>query len=1103
MKPQSSFPGALSRFIAASLLLSLLPLTGQTLVNGNFDAQAPFATFPGYASVNGGTITGWTLSPNTRTGLNDSSGVFAGGNAGTIPSAPNVALLQSDASGTVNISQTVTDLTIGTKYVVSARVSARAGQVPSLVFSTDVPGYDPVALEVINAGAPANPYKTVAFQFTATATSHLIRFTNNRTADTTLLLDDVTVVAATTASSWDFSAWTGDGDSGIDSQYVYTHAVKFALNSPVPVNGVNFIGREGGTPGRFQLTDLNVGFGNPVPNNVTGDSANLAKNFRYNGANTGITLQNLKPSTQYVFTAYGLAFDAAGVYRSSTFGSNIPGSDKFSVNLNHYGLGNGIKVTYTYTTDASGTPVAISYPTHGSGSWHTSAFSNREAVASSPAPKWSIQAWSDDDTSGVSPNHVYTHAISFGSATNFNLNGINFTGIPGGNPTNGGNYSSANLPNVFNNDLNNVTGYGSPLSRDFLYEGYPGVHNLSGLTPGKDYVFTLYSVGWDDGARPAGFIGGVGEQMEILNQDQFGNNNGVRFEYAYTADATGTAKITVSGYDGAKSIHSYGISNREADPMVGVAPTITLQPVGGSVGTGNNYTLRAGATGSSTLSYQWKRGVTNIGTDSPVLFLEDLDFADAGDYTVVISNGVGPDATSDIATIVVLDNLPDVFGTGLGADGQPLPAGVPDPHYTLIVNPDNTESTDALVQGNIPLGAWLPNSDTSKWIGPRTDTVGATGSSVDAGAGFGNYVYRTQFDLTGFDLSTVQITGGWTTDNATPAIRVNGVATGLTNPAEGAFGALIPFVINQANVPGLVAGVNTVDFVVNNAGPGVGFTGLRVDITSAVGLIPPNTPPHIAIQPAGGNGPHNGSFTLGVAASGSAPLSYQWFKGEDELDGETNPTLVLDITDTTPAGDYKVVVSNGVAPDAESNVATVTVTNAIPVVGDDSLSTDEGEPLAIDVGFDMLGNDTDADNDTLTLGTFAATSFNLGTVTLNEGVITYTPAPGFSGLDGFTYTVTDGWGGTSASGTVLIDVIALPDSPPGPITLDVDLVGGNVTGTFTGTPGATYTLQRSTTLNNDWVNLGIAVESPALSGNFVVEDLAPPAGRAFYRISYP
>lgn len=1099
MKSQSCSPGNPLRCFAATLLFSLLPVNGQTLVNGNFDAQPSFGTFPGYASGNGGSITGWTLSPNTRVGLNTSSGPFA--NNGTIPSAPNAAFIQAGGTGSASISQTVTDLTIGVTYNVSVRVTARAGNVPSIVFSTDVPGYDPVKLEVTPTGG-TNPYKTVAFQFTATATSHLITFTNDRSAnDHTLVLDDVAIVASSTASSWSFSAWTGDADSGIDAQYPYSHAVNFASFPPVTINGVNFIGREGGTPGRFQLTDLNAGFGNRTPNNVAGSSAALAKDFRYNGANTGITLQNLKPSTQYVFTAYGLAFDADGVYRSSTFGSDIPGSDKFSVNLNHYGQGNGIKVIYTYTTDVLGSPVAISYPTHGAGSWHTSGFSNREAVASTPPAKWSVHAWNDDDTSGVSPNHVYTHAIKFGAATNFNLNGINFTGLPGGNPA-GVNYTSANMAPVYNNDLNNVRGYGSPLARDFIYDGFPAVHNLSGLTPGRNYVFTLYSMGWDDGARLGAFIGGTGEPMEILNQDEFGNNMGVRFEYAYTADATGNARITVGGFDGGKSIHSYGISNREAAPMASVAPSITLQPIGASIGTGSDFTLRAGAIGSATLSYQWKRGATNVGINSPVLFLEGVDFADAGDYTVVISNGVGPAATSNIASLVVLDNVPGVFGTGLGVDGQPLAPGAADPHYMLIVNPDNTESTVSLVQSNLP-GAWLANSATSRWIGPRSNTAGAAALAANDGEGPGTYVYRTQIDLTGFNLATVQIKGSWATDNSGLEIRVNSVSTSpvitLASPAN-TFGSLTPFTINVANAPGLIAGVNTIDFVVKNEDAATGFTGLRIDGLSAVGFIAANTPPHIAIQPVGGNGPHNGSFTLAVGASGSAPLTYQWYKGVDPIPGATNPTLVLDIPTATPAGNYKVVVSNGVAPAAESTVATVTVTNANPVVVDDNLVTDEDTPLLIDPVFDMTSNDTDADGDILALGTFAATSFNGGTVTLKEGIITYTPALGYAGLDGFTYTVTDGWGGTSAMGTVVITVNDLPEPAPGPMKLDVDLVGGNVTGTFTGDPGATYLLQRSTTLGNDWVNVDTKIAPP--SGIVIVKDAAPPAGSAFYRISY-
>lgn len=1099
MKPIHRSPGAKPRYLLAALLLPWLPLTGQTITNAGFEENA-FTVFPGYASGNGGVINGWTLSPDTRVGLNPAgSSPFA--NNGAIPGGVNVAFLQAGTTGVASMSTAVSGLTVGQKYNFSFRVNARSAATqnyPALVISTDGNG-PAVGAEIsrVSTAVDATPYKYIGYQFTATATTHQLTIANTRTdGDHTMLVDDVAIAPA--SGAWAIAPWTGDADSGIDAQYVYTHAVNFGTNSPVTVNGVNFIGREGGTAGRFTLTDLNAGFGNRTPNNVTGDSANLSKDFRYNGANTGITLQNLKPNTQYVFTLYGIGFDESPTYyRTATFGSNLS-SEKLTVNLNQYGQGNGILVNYTYTTDALGSPVAISYPltSLNAGSYHTSGFSNREAVASSPPVAWTIQQWTDDATSGVSPNHVYTHALKFGAATNFNLNGINFTGLGGANPV-GTNYTSANLPSIFNNDVNNVTGFGSPLSRDFLYNGFPAVHNLSGLTPGKDYVFTIYSAGWDDGARPGAFIGGIGEQATILNQDEFGNNQGVRFEYRYKADASGTAKITVGGYDGAKSIHTYGISNREADPMLNVAPVITLQPVGASVGSGTDYVLRVGATGSETLTYQWKLGANNIpGATGPVLALDDVDFNDAGSYTVTVTNGSG-NVTSNSVAIVVLDNVPGVFGTGLGPDGQPLAAGATDPHYTLIVNPDNTDSTLALVQSNIP-GAWLANSTTSKWIGPRADTVAAAAMAFDDGEGPGNYVYRTRIDLKNFDLSTVKITGSWSSDNVGLALRVNGVATGIVN--TGNFGGLSPFQIDITNAPNLIAGVNTLDFVLNNADASVGFTGLRVDGLAAIGLIPPNTAPHIAVQPASGNGPHNGTLTLTVGASGSAPLTYQWYKGTEPIAGATASTLDLNITDVTPAGDYKVRVTNG-AGFVDSNIATVTVNNAIPVAVDDALETDENTALVIDVGFDMLGNDTDADNDTLTLNGFAATSFNGGTVTEAGGLITYTPAAGFFGLDGFTYTVKDGWGGTSAVGTVLITVTEAPNSPPGQLSLDIDLVGGSVTGTFTGNPGATYILQRSTTLAaGSWVDVDTAI-APA-SGIVEVEDLAPPAGKAFYRISY-
>jgi hypothetical protein len=387
-------------------------------------------------------------------------------------------------------------------------------------------------------------------------------------------------LAAQTVSpggSWKIEAWTGDASSGIDSQYVYTHSYAFGSDTSTTINGVDFIGGgEGPTTGRYSRTGFTFPFVNLTPNNVTGNSAVLARDFLYGGT-MSLTLSNLKPNTAYVFTVYGLGFDATGV-RSATFSSDRVVGDSLTVNLNHYGQGNGIRVIHEFTSDASGSPVTISFPNaEGSiGTFHTSGFSNREAVASSPPAAWTAAAWNDDATSGVSPDHHYTHAFNFGSSTGFNLNGIPFVGVAGGNPS-ATDLTTAGVAAVFPDDVHNVTGYGAVMGRDFVFSPYPAVptavFDLSGLTPNKEYVFTLYSTGWADaGSRRGFFRGGVGEGATLLNQNEFGNDNGIRFEYRYTADSTGTNKITVGGFDDiggfAGGVHFCGISNREAVALV-------------------------------------------------------------------------------------------------------------------------------------------------------------------------------------------------------------------------------------------------------------------------------------------------------------------------------------------------------------------------------------------------------------------------------------------------------------------------------------------------------------------------------------------------------
>jgi VCBS repeat-containing protein len=118
-----------------------------------------------------------------------------------------------------------------------------------------------------------------------------------------------------------------------------------------------------------------------------------------------------------------------------------------------------------------------------------------------------------------------------------------------------------------------------------------------------------------------------------------------------------------------------------------------------------------------------------------------------------------------------------------------------------------------------------------------------------------------------------------------------------------------------------------------------------------------------------------------------------------------------------------------------SNIATVTITvsstNEPPNVTDDIITVPfESTNNQIDV----LANDEDPDGDSLTIIDVTAPSH--GTTSTDGDYVYYTPSIGYSGADIFTYTISDGNGGTD-TGTVSVTVQAnaapvKPQRPTGP-----------------------------------------------------------------------
>ena len=103
--------------------------------------------------------------------------------------------------------------------------------------------------------------------------------------------------------------------------------------------------------------------------------------------------------------------------------------------------------------------------------------------------------------------------------------------------------------------------------------------------------------------------------------------------------------------------------------------------------------------------------------------------------------------------------------------------------------------------------------------------------------------------------------------------------------------------------------------------------------------------------------------------------------------------------------------------------ADVPSVNNPPIANDDSATTGEDTSVAIAV----LDNDSDPDGDPLGVTTVGAPAH--GTTIKNaDDTVTYSPNLNYNGTDSFTYTVSDGKGGTASAGVTVI--ISPVNDPP-------------------------------------------------------------------------
>lgn len=425
-------------------------------------------------------------------------------------------------------------------------------------------------------------------------------------------------------------------------------------------------------------------------------------------------------------------------------------------------------------------------------------------------------------------------------------------------------------------------------------------------------------------------------------------------------------------------------------------PTFVVQPpTSQSAYIYQQVTFSSVATGSppASISYQWQSGTTNIpGATNSSFTLYNVSLADAGNYTVIASNGVGSPATATVALTVltpvpgtyeaaVIDTKPLVyhrfcdvattnyvfnFGTeGTAADGLlegtyaipgyndgPLPPTYPNFEATNAAPFFDQSTADEIIpavnvgtnNGNrMTMTAWINlNGAQVPWSGVvynRDWTYGGSGLFMKKDS-------SNSYDVLGYTWGDQR----WNINNDTLVLPYNQwvfVAL-VVEPTQATLylqnGATMITQVDtfaEVNVP--FDGATTVGWDPMGGISNRRFSGWIDEVTIHNRSLSPseiyslyaasaNFPASIMTSPQNVTNYSGLPLNLSVTAQGTPPMSYQWYnQSTGAVAGATNSIYSVNVSALGESGNYFVIVTN-LFGSATSEVASVSIIAQQPIL---------------------------------------------------------------------------------------------------------------------------------------------------------------------------
>jgi hypothetical protein len=369
------------------------------------------------------------------------------------------------------------------------------------------------------------------------------------------------------------------------------------------------------------------------------------------------------------------------------------------------------------------------------------------------------------------------------------------------------------------------------------------------------------------------------------------------------AGTTGSYTVTIT----ATSINSDGVPNSggalDQDFALVIynagtgctAAAVTTNPTAQTVCAGTSTTLTAAGTGTGPLSFQWRKGGSNVsGATSSSFTITSPVVGDSGSYDCVISNSCGS-ATTTAAALVV--------------QGGPA---------TITTNPvSQSACTGTGVTFTIAATSAAPA--TYQWRKGGSNISGATGTSFTiasvVGGNAGSYDCAVS-NVCGLALSasanlTVNVPPTIVTSPTTQTVCAGG-SVSLSASAVGSPSPTLQWRRNTINIPGATGGTltlnpvsaadaGTYDCVATNTCNSVSTTSATLTVNSA---------PSITGNPSAQTVCVGSPASFSAAATGTPAPTFQWRKATVNIPGATSAAFSIASVVADDAALYDCVITN-------------------------------------------------------------------------------------------------------------------------------------------------------------------------------------------------